>query len=153
MHIIENYNARAGRVYCYVAECMWDKETKKRIKPRIAIGHLEGKPSIFVPNKTFASLIMSDKENPSTTDKRERDIIDLINAKYGNNVGQPVRKPDRTEAQTARAVFSGPAIVFGGITSRYHIDTTRHYKTLGSYGAGWDHDVLQVLVGRIPKDR
>jgi len=123
MHIIENYNARAGRVYCYVAECIWDKEQKKRIKPRVAIGHLEGRPSMFVPNKTVAALLMSDKENPSTVDRRDKDIVELINEKYGDNVGKPANRPSRTEAQTARAVFSGPAIVFGGITSRYRLDT------------------------------
>jgi len=123
MHIIENFNARSGRVYCYAAECIWDKEQKKRVKPRVAIGHLEGNPPIFVPNKTIASLLVSDKENPSTTNKREKDIIKLINSKYGNNISDPVHKLNRTEAQTAKAVFSGPAIVFGSITSRYHIDT------------------------------
>jgi len=123
MHIIENNNAQIGRVYCYAAECIWDKELKKRIKPRISIGHLEGKSCVFVPNKTFAPLIVADNENPSAMDKREKDIVDLIKTRYGNNISKPVSKPNKAEAQTARAVFSGPAIVFGGITVRYHIDT------------------------------
>ena len=123
MHIIENYNARAGKVYCYVAECIWDKNLKKYTKPRISIGHLQGESPIFVPNKSFASLLLSDTEDQSTIEERDRAIIDLVNEKYGDSVDLLARNPVSTDAQTAWAVFTGPSIVFGGITTRYHIDT------------------------------
>jgi len=123
MHIIENNNSRSGRVYCYVAECVWDKELKKYNKPRTSIGHLEGEPPVFVPNKSFASLLLSDIENQSTTEKRDRDIIDLVNAKYGDSVDLLSRNPVSSDVQKAWAVFTGPSIVFGGITTRYRIDT------------------------------
>jgi len=67
MHIIENKNVRARKVYCYIADCIWDKKHKKYIKPRTPItpitpiGHLEGEPSGFVPNNTFSSLLESDR--------------------------------------------------------------------------------------------
>ena len=115
MHIIENYNAQVGRVYCYAAECIWDKKLKKNVKPRISIGHLEGNPAVFVPNSAFASLLQSDMKNQSATEKRERDMIDIVNAKYGNSADLLKRQQDRAKVQTAWAVFSGPYIVFGGI--------------------------------------
>ena len=123
MHIIENYNSRSRRVYCYVAECIWDKELKKYHKPRISIGHLKGEPPIFVPNKSFASLLQSDMEDQSSTEKHDRDMIELVNAKYGDSKALLSRNSDNSKAQTAWAVFSGPSIVFGGITKRYRIDT------------------------------
>jgi len=123
MHIIENKNVRARKVYCYIADCIWDKKHKKYIKPRTPIGHLEGEPSRFVPNNTFASLLESDMINQSATGKRERETIDLVNAKYGNSSDLLASEPGRIDVRTAKAIFSGPSIVFGGITSRYNIDT------------------------------
>ena len=78
VHIIENHNARAGRTYCYVSECMWDKQLKKYKNPRISVGHLEGEPPTFVPNKSFSQLLHSDKENQSLTGARDRLVIDAI---------------------------------------------------------------------------
>ena len=123
VHIIENYNAQAKRVYCYVAECIWDKNHKKYVKPRVPVGHLEGSPSMFVPNKTFAALLQSDKDNHITAGERERAMIDTVKSKYGNNIDLTLKRPARTKVQTAKAIFLGPSIVFGGITSRYNIDT------------------------------
>jgi len=123
MHIIENYNERKRKFYCYIGECKWDKQLKKYDKPRISIGHLEGKPSIFVPNKRFALLLHSHIKNKTTLDDHDRDMIALVNAKYGNSEDLIANKPKESQAQTARAIFLGPSMVFGGITSRYHIDT------------------------------
>ena len=124
MHIIEYKNARARKVYCYIAECIWDKAHKKYINPRVPIGHLEGQPSRFVPNRTFASLLQSDMKDQTATGIRERDIIATVNSKYGNGSDFLLAtEPGGTNAPTAKAVFSGPYIVFGGITSRYNIDT------------------------------
>ena len=82
MHIIENYNARTGRVYCYIGECRWNKLLKKYDNPRILIGHLEGEPSIFVPNKKLTSILLSDVNNRLTVEKRDRDIIDMARMTY-----------------------------------------------------------------------
>jgi hypothetical protein len=122
MHIIENYNTKAKKVYCYAGECLWDKQLKKYVNLRTLIGYLKGEPSVFVPNKKFASLLLSDIKNQFITGKRDREIIDTVNAKYGNSTDIIAVKPDRVHAQTARAIFLGPVIVFGGITSRYQID-------------------------------
>ena len=120
MHIIENHNARADRVYCYAGECLWDKQLKKYSNPRVLVGHLEGEPSMFVPNKKY-SLLLADT-NQAVTEERDREIIDVIKVKYGNRVRLTDHKPANAKAQTAIAVFSGPSVVFGGITSRYNID-------------------------------
>ena len=121
MHIIENRNARAGRVYCYAGECLWDKQLKKYANPRVLVGHLEGEPSVFVPNKKY-SLLLADTSQ-TVTEERDRKIIDVIKAKYGNRVRLADTKTTKAQMQTARAVFSGPSVVFGEITSRYHIYT------------------------------
>ena len=123
MHIIENYNARVKRVYCYVGECLWDRQLKKYTNSRVIVGHLEGEPSVFIPNNKFTSLLLTDKENQATIEKRDREIIDTVKAKYGNSMGLVTQKPTKPQVQTARAIFTGPSIVFGGITSRYHVDT------------------------------
>ena len=122
MHIIENYNARAGRIYCYVGECLWDKQLKKYIKPRVSVGHLEGEPSKFVPNKNFSLLLRADMENQSLTQARDRMIIDVITAKYGSSTDL-LSAMTTLEPQTASALFIGPSIVYGGITSRYRLDS------------------------------
>jgi transposase len=119
VHIIENHNVKAGRVYCYAGECLWDKQLKKYTNPRVLVGHLEGEPSVFVPNQKY-SLLLTDTSQ-IITDERDRKIIDVIKAKYGNRVRLPDPRP--VKVQTAIAVFSGPSVVFGGITSRYRIDT------------------------------
>jgi len=123
VHIIENYNAKVGRVYCYIAECIWNKYNKKYNKPRVAIGHLEGEPPIFVPNKMFTTMLLTEKDRESATENHEREIIDIVKAKYGYSTELLAPEPDMTNIQTAKAIFSGPYIVFGGITSRYNIDT------------------------------
>ena len=123
MHIIENKNVRAGRTYCYIGECIWDKKHKKSINRRVPIGHLEGEPSIFVPNRMFASILRSDIANQSATETRTREMIDTVNAKYGCSTDLLEPELYKTDTRTAKAIFSGPSIVFGGITSRYNIDT------------------------------
>ena len=121
MHIIENHNTRAGRVYCYAGECLWDKQLKKYVNPRVLVGHLEGEPPVFVPNKKF-SLLLADTSQIET-EEHDRKIIAVIKEKYGNSVRLGKPKPVRVQTHTAKAVFSGPSVVFGGITSRYRIDT------------------------------
>ena len=123
MHIIENYNARVGRVYCYVSECKWNKRLKKYVKPRVAVGHFEGDPPMFVPNKSFALMMLSDKKSQALTGLRDRMIIDTVTERYGDCTDQANKIAAKFQTQTALAVFEGPSIVFGGITSRYHIDT------------------------------
>ena len=122
MHIIENRNAQSGKVYCYVGECLWDKQLKKNVKPRESIGYLEGNPPKLVPNKSFAQLLFLDKKDQSLTGERDRKIIDTVEAKYGNNIHIPDTIETSLQTKTAWAVFCGPSVVFGGITSRYHID-------------------------------
>jgi len=68
-------------------------------------------------------MLQLDMKGSTTTGIRERVIIDAVKAKYGNNMDLVDFEQNRTNIQTAKAVFSGPAIVFGGITSRYNIDT------------------------------
>jgi len=122
MHIVENYNARIGRVYCYACECLWDKELKEYFKPRIPVGHLEGEPPVFVPNKSFKLLLTSDFTEPTATEVYNRMVIDTVKAKYEDIVCTVNTTAIEPEEKTAWAVFSGPAIVFGGITERYHIE-------------------------------
>jgi transposase len=85
------------------------------------VGHLEGEPSVFVPNKKYSLLLAGTSQ--TVTEERDRKIIDVIKAKYGNSVRLPDIKPIKAQTQTAIAVFLGPSVVFGGITSRYRIDT------------------------------
>jgi len=122
MHIIENYNAKAKKSYCYAGECKWDKQLKKYVNNRISIGHLEGTPSMFIPNKKYMALMFMETKGQATDEKPERDIIDAIRAKYGDGILLTEPKPDAKQTLTARAIFSGPSIVFGGITSRYRIE-------------------------------
>jgi hypothetical protein len=58
MHVIENHNQAAGKTYCYVGECKWDKELKEYKTPRKAVGRIEGTPPTFIPNKHFESLLV-----------------------------------------------------------------------------------------------
>jgi hypothetical protein len=121
VHLIENYNKYAGKAYCYVCECLWDKQLKKYVKPRISVGHLDGEPPVFVPNKNFAIMLSLDNQDPSSTEPHIRKVIDTVKAKYGESVRASAIVADNSKAQTAWAVFSGPSIVFGGITARYRI--------------------------------
>ena len=122
MHIIENYNIKVDRTYCYACECIWDKQLKKYVKPRTSIGRLEGEPAVFVPNETFSQLLIADNIDPSSTDMKGRKIIDAAKAKYGDIVCPQYMAVTKPAANTAWAIFSGPRIVFGGITARFRID-------------------------------
>jgi transposase len=126
VHIIENRNLQVGKTYCYIAECLWDKQTKKYVNPRVAIGYLEGEPPEFVPNRYFMSLERSLGANPTDAQKRDKLIIDTVESKYSVIREAPNHKKQKTKpndkVQTAWAVFSGPSIVFGGITQKYRID-------------------------------
>ena len=122
VHIVENLNAKTGRVYCYASECLWNKQTKKYDKPRISIGHLEGDPPMFTPNRSFKQLLMSEKTDPDLIAPQDRAVIDTVKAKYGDEACRVSAAITKEKAQTAWAVFSGPSIVFGGITARYHIE-------------------------------
>ena len=133
VHIIENYNAKADKIYCYASECIWDKAQKRYIKPRISVGHLAGEPPMFVPNKSYSLLLWANKEDPSGTDERSKQIIQTVTNKYGDIQLPPtpkatMRPPAANGAQTAWAVFTGPAIVFGGITARKQISS--HIKCI-----------------------
>jgi len=83
MHIIENYNAQAGRVYCYVSECLWDKHLKKYVKPRISVGHLSGEPPAFIPNKNFTLLLVSYNKNTSSIDAHDKMVIETVKRNTG----------------------------------------------------------------------
>ena len=122
MHIVENHNKKAGRTYCYACECLWDKRLKRYTKPRISVGHLEGEPPKFVPNKSFAMLLMSDSAAPASTIAHDRKVIETVKAKYGEGVCHVNDLMPKPKEQTARAIFSGPSIIFGGITERYRIE-------------------------------
>jgi hypothetical protein len=125
MYIVENPNASAGKKYCYAEENKWSKEKHKCVKFRTIIGKLEGEPPSFVPNSFFARLLAAE---PSAIEARDRLIIAAAAAKYGESaLKMHAAKPEPPKGpaaiQTARAVFTGPATVFGGISKRYRIDT------------------------------
>jgi hypothetical protein len=138
VHIVENYNGQVNRVYCYACECNWDKQSKEYKKPRISVGHLADEPPVFVPNKKLALLLMADSKDPSSTKDSDRSVIEAVRAKYGDITYSPVSAPAMPEPRTARAVFSGPSIVFGGITARYRVDTMLR-KAFG------EDDALEIL--------
>jgi transposase len=142
MHIIENKNEKAGRTYCYACECLWDKTLGKYNKPRISIGHLEGNPPSFVPNRSFAQILVTD---PSLTGERDKLVIAATVAKYGDGVltlgaagPEPPNGP--ADVRTARAIFTGPSIVFGGITRRYRINAI----LLKAFGEDAARDILSL---------
>ena len=127
MHIVENWNAKTGRMYCYASECIWDKSLKKYSNPRTLIGRLGGEPPSFIPNRALALLLLTEANGTQALSPHDRLVIDTVTAKYGETVralAASAAAPPKTQAaaQTAAAVFSGPRIVFGGITSRYGID-------------------------------
>ena len=122
MHIVENYNANAKKIYCYVGECQWDKQQKKYINTRISVGHLEGDPPVFIPNKTYMPLMLKETKGQTIDEKPERDIIEVLKAKYGKGIRLADTKPETEQTRTARAIFMGPSIVYGGITTRYRIE-------------------------------
>jgi transposase len=133
MHIVENKNAKAGRTYCYACECIWDKNLKKYIKPRISIGHIEGEPPSFVPNSFLAQLL---GKIPAATSEQERMLITAVIAKYGKGVTKLAKINETTKEispfQTAIAIFNGPSLIFGEITKKYDIDSSLH-KAFGDH--------------------
>jgi transposase len=142
VHIVENKNEKAGRTYCYACECLWDKTLGKYNKPRISIGHLEGEPPFFVPNRSFAQILKAD---PSLRGERDKLVIAATVEKYGNGVltlsaagPEPPNGP--AAIKTARALFTGPSIVFGGITKRYRIDAI----LLKAFGEDAARDILSL---------
>jgi len=142
MHIVENYNVNAGKKYCYACECIWNKLLRKYDKPRTSIGHIEGSPPSFVPNRFFAQLLTAD---PSSTGERDKLIINAAVKKYGEGVlklgaAEPAPTNGSAAIQTTRAVFIGPAIVFGGITKRYRLDVSLR-KAFGEDSA---RDILSL---------
>jgi transposase len=139
MHIVENKNEKAGRTYCYACECLWNKTLGKYNKPRISIGHLEGEPPSFVPNRSFAQILAAD---PSLTGERDKLIIAATVEKYGDGVltlGAAGLDPPNA-VRTAKAIFTGPSIVFGGITKRYQIDAI----LLKAFGEDAARDILSL---------
>ncbi|MDR0649359.1 MAG: transposase [Synergistaceae bacterium] len=123
MHIVENKAIRAGKIYCYACECLWDSSLKKYLKPSTAVGRLEGNPPSFVPNDYLTSLLLTHSNDPSSLDERSKRIIETVIAKYGVGVYDRIRAPkDKTGVNSAQAVFIGPALVLGGITRKYRID-------------------------------
>ena len=123
VHVIENRNLKVNKTYCYVGECLWDKQLKKYVTPRVSVGFLQGDPPVFVPNKHFSALMERCQVNSEEASPRDKLIVNVVIAKYGEVKAQtPYDHVSKTEPQTAWAVFSGPSIVFGGITKRYQID-------------------------------
>ncbi|MDR1481027.1 MAG: hypothetical protein LBI74_00205 [Synergistaceae bacterium] len=106
MHIVENLNAKTGRIYCYASQCLWNKQSKKYDKPRISVGHLEDDPSTFIPNRTFGSLLLSDTTNPNSITAHDRTIIDAVKAKYGDEACRAAIATAKAKAQTANTVHS-----------------------------------------------
>ena len=125
MHIIENKNKHAGKTYCYASECKWNKVTKKYDKPRISIGRVEGEPPSFVPNKRTLELFKMEADKPAELSVGEKLIISAIITKYGDEVREKSKdaiiKQSVDMSKTARAVFLGPAMVFGDISQRYQL--------------------------------
>jgi hypothetical protein len=143
LHIVENWNAKAGRTYCYASECVWDKELKRYFNPRISIGHIEGEPAVFTPNRAFANMLLAESNGASNLSPRDKHVITAAITKYGESIrdlaGAAAAPPkSHTAARTAEAIFLGPMIVFGGITSRYGID-----KALAK--AFGDNDARDIL--------
>jgi len=62
-------------------------------------------------------------ENPDATGERDREIITVVKVKYGKTIDLEAAKRNSNQPQIARAIFTGPSIVFGGITSYYHLNT------------------------------
>jgi transposase len=123
MHIVENKAIRAGKIYCYACECLWDARIKKYLKPSVVVGRIEGNPPFFVPNDYLASLLLTHSTDPSSMDERSRRIVDTVIAKYGEGVYDRIRThEDKRGMNSAQAVFIGPALVLGGITCKYRID-------------------------------
>jgi hypothetical protein len=124
MHIIENPNLRVGKKYCYACECKWNKQTHEYDKPRIAIGKLEGDPPSFVPNNYLARLLAADQSIYTETDRL---VIETAVAKYGKEIFQlgdeKAGSVSNAEViQKAKATFTGPSMIFGGITNRFGLD-------------------------------
>lgn len=125
MHVIENNNTRVGKVYCYASECKWNKTRKKYDKPRVSIGHLEGEPPSFVPNKKTLALFKMEADKPAGLSTGDKSVIAAITTKYGDevrtNAKNAIANQSITVSKTVRAIFSGPAMVFGSISERYQL--------------------------------
>lgn len=122
MHIVENTNRKSGRIYCYADECIWNKETHEYDKPRTPVGHLKDGSRTFVPNRSFAMLLLSQQTTPNSITEYEKMVIDTVKGKYGDCACQVEAIVSKAKAQTAWVEFSGPSIIFGGITARYRIE-------------------------------
>jgi transposase len=136
VHIVENKAIRAGKIYCYVCECLWDTTLKKYLKPSTSVGRLEGNPTSFVPNDYLASLLLTYSTDPSSMDERSKLIVDTVIAKYGEGVCDRIQAPkDKIGMSSAQAVFIGPDLVLGGITHKYRINHMLR-KAFGDNTAG-----------------
>jgi transposase len=97
----------------------------------------------YIPNKFLANLLAEDPDKLGDIDKL---LIAAVVDKYGQSVielGDVYVAPltDLAPFQTARAVFTGPSIVFGGITKRYHIDKALQK----SFGDDITKDIISLV--------
>ena len=119
MYIVERVNGK----YCYVSECVWNKEKKQFRTPGKCVGKIDVK-GIFTPNRYLANLFQL---APSSLTEHQQSIIDTVIKKYGEAIrASCVISNDyeiQTVLKTARAVFFGPELVFGAITKKYRLET------------------------------
>jgi len=121
MHIIEGVNKK----YCYAKECIWDSASKEYRNPGKCIGRLDIKDnhSEFIPNKYLKQILSIFDSEPSSLSSYEKLIVETVIEKYGVGVVKLAKIPDKLDAfaQTARAIFYGPQLIFGAITKRYKL--------------------------------
>lgn len=119
MYIVERVNGK----YCYVSECVWNKEKKQFRTPGKCVGKIDVK-GIFTPNRYLANLFQL---APSSLTEHQQSIIDTVIKKYGEAIRAScvISNDDeiQTVLKTARAVFFGPELVFGAITKKYRLET------------------------------
>jgi hypothetical protein len=79
MYINEGVNKK----YCYACENIWDKANKKYHTPGKCIGYLDVDQS-FVPNKFLTQLFIKESSSHSFLSEHEKQIIDTVISKYGD---------------------------------------------------------------------
>lgn len=118
MYISDKVNGK----YCYVGECVWNKEKKRFQTPGKCVGKI-GTDGVFMPNRFLSSLLSVEVASLTS---HEKTIVDTVIKKYGEDVRSLVKASGEDEVQsvinTAQAIFYGPELVFGAITKTYHID-------------------------------
>lgn len=121
MFIIENFNNQVNRYYCIFTESIWDPASKKYIKPKTHIGHLDASKKNFVPNKYLSSILEKEEDGADLSDM-EKVLLERVREKYGDV--KPAKKQERRKAAiTAESIKCGPLIIFGHIASQLKLDS------------------------------